>query len=169
MKDVAILLYEMVSSGIIKEFAVFGAIAQIRYTEAVATMCVDVSIATPEQKGLDVLRPIYEFCESRGCRREGEAIRVGDWPVRFVPAFDTVTREALRLADAGSIEGVRLRVVRADYLAAIALSVGRAKDYARILALLESGAVTAHEVERLASSLGFDSEWKSFRGKFLEQ
>lgn len=37
MKELALLLNEMLSEGIIKDYAVFGAVAQIRYTEAVAT------------------------------------------------------------------------------------------------------------------------------------
>ena len=47
---------------------------------------------------------------------------------------------------------VPLRVVRADYLAVIALSVARGKDFARILALLESGSVTRDEIGRLGES-----------------
>lgn len=69
------------------------------------------------------------FCSARprGWRPEGEVIRVGSRPVQFIPAFDPVTKEAKRLADVGEIGDVPLRVVRADYVAIIALSVGRAE------------------------------------------
>ena len=46
----------------------------------------------------------------------------------FVPAFSPLTEEAMDQAVTADFEGVPLRVVRADYLAVIALSVGRAKD-----------------------------------------
>ena len=126
-------------------------------------------IALPSQKGLDILKPIYEFCANSGWYREGEAVRVGDWPVQFIPAFNPLTEEAMRQAYTAEIQGVPIRVVRADYLAAIALSVGRAKDFARILALLESNAVTPDEIEKLAIRLGLQPEWSAFRKKFLDE
>ena len=53
-----------------------------------------------------------------------------------------LTRESLAQAETAEFEGVPLRVVTADYLAVVALSVGRAKDSTRILSLLEANAVT---------------------------
>jgi len=126
---VARLLNAMVQAGIITNYAVFGAVAQMRYTEAVATFDADILVAVPRPDVLDVLTPIYEFCQARGYRPEGEAIRVGDWPVQFIPAFSPLTEAAMRDAENGDVDGVVLRVVRADYLAVIALSVGRAKDF----------------------------------------
>ena len=38
MDKVAVLLNEMVEQGIIADYAVFGAVAQMRYTEAVVTL-----------------------------------------------------------------------------------------------------------------------------------
>lgn len=45
--------------------------------------------------------------------------------------------EAVRAADAIEFDGVRGKVFRAEYLVAIAASVGRIKDHARIRQLLE--------------------------------
>jgi hypothetical protein len=167
MKAVARLLNEMVSQGVLDDYAVFGAVAQMRYTEAVATMDVDVLVVLPHEDGLDILRSVYEFCRFRGFPPQGESIRVGDWPVQFIPTFSSLTKEAVRNADTAEIDGVPIRVVRPDYLAVIALSAGRAKDFVRILSLLESGAVNREEMERLAKDFGLQSEWSAFRGKFL--
>jgi hypothetical protein len=60
-----------------------------------------------------------------------------------------------------------LRVVRADYLAVIALSVGRAKDLTRILALLESKSVTTDTVGTLARKHGLSEAWSRFQARFL--
>ncbi len=168
MKEVAKLLNDMVGMGVIANYAVFGAVAQMRYTEAVSTLDADVLIALPSDDGLVSLDAIYRFCASRGYIPEGEAIRVGDWPVQFIPAFNALTEEAMRIAEQGDIEGIPLRVVRADYLAVIAVSVGRAKDMARILALLESGATHPDEVEALAAAHGLKESWKSFKKRFLD-
>jgi hypothetical protein len=115
-----------------------------------------------------MLMPVYQFCAVRGWRPEGEAIRVGEWPVQLVPVFSPLTAAAMREAEAGEIDGVPLRVVWADYLAVIALSVGRAKDHARILALLESQAVTVEQVAALAERHGLGHAWQRFRRRFLD-
>lgn len=135
MRALAHLLNEMRSAGVIVDYAVFGAVAQMRYTEPVATLDADVLLTMPSPDRLDVLHPVYEFCSVRGFRAEGEAIQVGGWPVQFVPVF----------------------------------SVGRAKDFTRILALLESGSVTREEVAHLAERHGLASAWKRFEARFLDE
>jgi len=168
MKALAQLLNEMLGAGVIADYAIFGAVAQMRYTQAMATLDADVLVGLPGTGGLVLLTPIYEFCAARGWRPEGEAIRVGDWPVQFVPVFSPLTAAAMREAEAGAVDGVPLRVVRADYLAVIALSVGRAKDQARILALLESQAVTPDQIAALAARHGLQDAWPRFRRRFLD-
>ena len=60
------------------------------------------------------------------------------------------------------------RVVSADYLAVIALSVGRAKDMTRVLALLESHTVAAESIRDLALKHGLHEAWERFRSRFLD-
>ena len=91
MKEVAGLLNKMVDKRVIFDYAVFGAVAQMRYTESVSTMDADILVALPDDSGLDLLTPIYEFCTEQGYKPEGEAITVGDWPVQFIPVFDSLT------------------------------------------------------------------------------
>lgn len=168
MKNVARLLNAMIDSGVITNYAVFGAVAQMRYTEAVVTLDADILISVPDSASLDMLSPIYSFCRNLGYIPEGEAIRVGDWPVQFIPAFSPLTEEAMDTAEVADLEGIPFRVVRADYLAVIALSVGRSKDLARILALLEYGATDVEEIAGLAETHGLSREWHAFRKRFSE-
>ena len=44
--------------------------------------------------------------------------------------------------------------------------VGRAKNYARILALLESLSVTREEIARLAARHGLTEAWSRFEARF---
>jgi len=152
MKAVAQLLNEMCSSGVIQNYALFGAAAQMRYTEPVATLDADVLVAVPQP--------------ARGHQPEGEAIRVGAWPTQFVPAFTPLTRDAMDQAETADFDGVPFRVVQAVHLAVIALSVGRAKDFARILSLLESGSVTRPEIEALAARYDLSTAWRRFEARF---
>jgi hypothetical protein len=143
----------------------------MRYTEPVATLDADVLVVVPSPDRLDVLSDIYEFCARKGYRAEGEAIAilVGAWPTRFVPVSSELTREAVAQAETADFEGVPFRVVRSDHLAVIALSVGRAKDFTRILALLESESVTREEIERLAARHGMAQAWRRFATRFLDE
>jgi len=168
MDAVARLLNEMVGAEVIRDYAVFGAVAQMRYTEAVVTMDAGILVAVPNPDALDVLSPIYAFCQERGYRPEGEAIRVGDWPVQIIPAFSALTHEALHEAEEDDVDGVPFRVVRADYLAVIALSVGRAKDLTRILALRETGAVSDEQIRELAARHELLPAWSMFVSRFDE-
>ena len=169
MKELAQLLNEMLAAGVIENYALFGAVAQMRYTEPVATIDADLLIAVPSQKGLDVLNGVYKFCSKKGFQPEGEAIKVGAWPVQFMPAFSPLTQEAMERAETADFEGVPLRVVRADYLAVIALSVGRSKDLTRILALIESGSIKREEIRKLAGRFGLAEAWKKFEKKFSDE
>jgi len=169
MKEIAGLLNEMCQADIIKNYAIFGAVAQMRYTEAVVTMDLDVLVAVPETDSLAILRPIYEFCSRKGYQPEGEAIRVGAWPVQFIPIFDDLSKEAMDCAEEADLDAVTVRVVKADFLAVMALKVGRVKDKTRILSLIEAKAVTEEEIANLARKYNLDKEWKQFKIKFLDE
>ncbi len=159
----------MQRAGVSRNYALFGSVAQMRYTEPVATLDAEVLVAVPAADRLDALSGIYEFCTARGYRPEGEAIRVGAWPAQFVPTFSALTEEAMEKAVVDDFEGIPLRVVRADYLAVIALSVGRPKDYTRVLALLESGSATRESIATLAARHSLSTAWRRFEGRFLNE
>ena len=168
MRELIELIDEMLNAHILQNYAVFGALAQMRYTEAVVTMDADILIGV-EDDDIAVLSPIYTFCKDRGYLPEGEAIRVGAWPVQFIPVFDTLSMDAMKYAERAEVDGFAVRVVRADYLAVMALQVGRAKDRLRVLALLESEAVTAEEIAKLANQYELNKKWIDFREKFLNE
>lgn len=166
LKDVAKLLNEMLEKSIISNYAIFGAVAQMRYTEAVMTMDMDVLVALPQDTGFNLLSDIYSFCKSRSYLPEGDAIRVADWPVQFIPAFSSLTEDAMLNAEVVEFDDISIRVVTPVYLAVIALSVGRAKDYARILALIEEGVVTKDQIENLSLNYDLVNAWKIFKRRF---
>jgi predicted nucleotidyltransferase len=55
MEELAELLNEMRAEGVIAEYALFGAAAQMRYTEAVATLDADVLVRVSQPEKLDAL------------------------------------------------------------------------------------------------------------------
>lgn len=168
MREVAALLNAMRDVAVIRDYALFGAVAQMRYTEPVATLDADVLVIVTSPDHLDILEPIYTFCRARGFEPEGETVQVGAWPVQFFPVFSPLTREALEQAETADFDGIPFRVVRADHLAVIALSVGRAKDFARVLGLLESDSVTTEQIAALAQRHGLTDAWRRFETRFLD-
>ncbi len=156
----------MLDNGVVTSYALFGAVAQMRYTEAVTTLDVDILVVLPEPDRLDALSGIYDYCASREYGVEGEAIRVGAWPAQFVPVFSPLTQEAVELAEEAELEGTLVRVVGAAHLAVIALSVGRTKDQLRVLSLLQAGSVTREQVASLAFRHGLADRWTRFEQRF---
>lgn len=47
-------------------------------------------------------------------------------------------------------------------------SVGRAKDFTRILSLLESGSLTREQIRNLAARHGLSEAWQKFERRFLD-
>ncbi len=84
MKELAELLNEMVKKEVIINYAIFGAMAQIRYAEPVATLDIDVLVGVPESEGLYVLNEISFLLNRYALRQKN--LRALTWPekVRLV-------------------------------------------------------------------------------------
>src|SRR5512139_2142582 len=125
------VIEEMTRLGIIKAYAIGGGIAATYYIEPVLTYDLDIFFI-PIREGLDELAPIYEFARGRGYIEQAEALVIEGFPVKFIPAYNDLVREAL--ADPATLmyRGVKAKVLEAEYLAAIALQTGRAKDRERV-------------------------------------
>lgn len=169
MKELVNLLRDLVADGVVTSYAVFGAVAQMRYTEAVTTLDVDILVILPDANRLDALSSIYEYCARQGYHSEGEAIRVGAWPVQFIPVFSPLTQEAVETAEEAVLEGTMVRVVDAAHLAVIALGVGRSKDLLRVLSLLQAGSVTREDIARLAARHDLADKWMGFEQRFPDE
>ncbi len=75
----------------------------------------------------------------------------------------------MECAEEVDIDGVSIRVVKADYLAVMALKVDRAKDKTRILALLESKSVTPEQIEVITVKHNLSQQWLKFKELFLNE
>ncbi|MCX7818173.1 MAG: hypothetical protein N2652_03035 [Kiritimatiellae bacterium] len=108
------------------------------------------------------MRRICRFCEQAGYPAEGEAIRVREWPLKFVVAYDALAREAVKTAEESNVTDIPLSVVRPLPLALLALRVGRQRDWERVRASLEAGAVPADEIECVAYRYNLGAQWTRF-------
>ena len=110
--------------------------------------------------------PIFEFCASRGYRMEDGYVVVGDWPVQFLAPPGNLGQEALENARYVEVEGIPVRILGAEYLAAIALETGRPKDKSRVLAFLESQSFDRATFEDILLRCNLENLWKRFKGDF---
>src|SRR5205809_2444952 len=135
LADVLRAANELVSAGIIKDYALGGALAAIYYTEPFTTYDADIIFIASDKTLSAGIPAIYLHLQSKGWRIEREHLLVQDFPVQFLAASD-LTEEAVRKAKPIEFEGVPAKVFRPEYIIAIAASVGRHKDLARIEQLM---------------------------------
>ncbi|HEX4665230.1 MAG TPA: hypothetical protein VH207_01415 [Chthoniobacterales bacterium] len=140
LADVRRAANDLVAAGVIQDYALGGALAAIYYVEPFTTYDADI-IFVAADKGLTAGIPaIYAHLQERGWPVEREHLVVHGFPGRFL-AVAGLTDEAVREARKIEYEGVPAKVLRPEYIVAIAASVGRHKDLARIEQMLEQAEI----------------------------
>ncbi len=121
----------LAAAGLIEAWALGGALAAIYYVEPFATYDADIFFI-PADKGLTAGLPaVYARLQAQGWQLEREHLLLRGFPVQFLAASG-LTEEAVREAERIEFEGVPAKIFRAEHIIAIAASVGRQKDKARI-------------------------------------
>ena len=136
LADVLRAANELVSAGLIKDYALGGALAAIYYTEPITTYDADIIFVASDKTLSAGIPAIYSHLQSKGWRVEREHLLIGNFPVQFLAASG-LTEEAVREARPVQYQGVPAKVFRPEYIIAIAASVGRHKDFARIEQMLD--------------------------------
>jgi len=157
------IIEEMTRLGVIKAYAIGGGIATTYYIEPVLTYDLDIFFI-PVKEGLDELVPVYEFARGRGYVEQAEALFIEGFPVQFIPADNDLVREAVADAATLTYRGVQAKVVKAEYLVAIALRTGRAKDKERVVRLLEGGVVDRMVLAGILEKHGLAEKLKKIEG-----
>src|SRR6266536_4393054 len=161
IQEVIKTINQMQADGVVPRYAIGGAVGATFYLEPVATLDVDIFVAFNLKPGSALISPegIFNYLKERGGAMEGEYIVIGGWPVQFLPPTGPLVEEALAQAVEIDIEGTRARVFSAEHLAAIALQTGRAKDKARLLQFVESGALDASRFQSIIVRHGSQGVW----------
>ena len=155
MRQTLAVLNSMVSEGVIKDYAIGGAMGAMYYTEVVTTYDLDIFVVFADETRIDVRTPVYRYLRGRGYNVDmnmNECINIEGIPVQFLPVTDNLVKEALEEALVVDYDGVPTKVLKATHLAAICVKVGRPKDKVRIQMLLSSSGFDDLEFHRILTN-----------------
>ena len=169
MKATLQVINQMQADGVIGKYAIGGAVGATFYLEPSATLDIDIFVSFQNDPGslLLSLQPIYDYLTARNCKLEGEYIIIEGWQVQFLPPGDALGDEALAQAIATDVDGVPTWVMTAEHLLALALQLGRAKDFSRILQFIEAGVLDTAKLDQILSRYDLLAKWEQFGDKFL--
>lgn len=168
LKHVFAEIEALQTAGIVRQYALGGAVAAIYYVEPATTQDVDMFVVFREDSGssLAPLSPVHEFLAARGATIEGEHLIIGDWPVQILPAIGGLLEEAICDARTADVDGQPVRVFSAEHLAAIALQTGRTKDKLRLSQFLEWTGFDMPRFENIVERNGLVAKWLAFKRVF---
>jgi hypothetical protein len=169
MKETFAVLNQMVTDGAIENYAVAGAVGAMFYIEPFSTEDIDVLVVTPDTENKFIIEsPGLEYLKGKGYTEiRGEGVVVEGWPLQFLPVSNPLEDEAYFKAQDLAFEDTTVRVVLAEHLVAMMLSIGRLKDLARIQAFLSQDAVNPEALQDILERHGLIGKWEEFRNKFL--
>jgi hypothetical protein len=170
-KDTIRVINEMLASGIITRYAIGGAVAATFYIEATRTVDIDIFVPIHQQPGalIITLDPFTEFLRSRGYLMQDEYWAIEGSLVSFLPVEgDTLLLNAISDPRTFDVEGVQTFVFAPEYLAAIALKVGRTeKDVPRLLQFLRERKIDEARFVDILKRHDLLNDWARFKAKYL--
>lgn len=154
MRETLEVINELKDKELIKDYAIGGAIAVLKWTEPFFTRDLDIfviPIKEVKEKELMLFFPIYDYLKSKGYNKwVGQWIIIEGVPVEFLPA-NGLANEAVENAVETEFEGVKTKVMLAEYLIALLLKTMRDKDIIKIKMLLEQANVKMEKLKQILS------------------
>jgi len=156
------LAKDMVRDGVIDRYAVVGTIGAMFYMEPLDTKDFDVMVILSPQ---DRVGPIVgvrmiEYISARGYPWRGQAVVIGGVPVDFIPASPGLDEEAVEHAVTATYQEEDVLVARPEHLLAIALNVGRRKDFLKASMLLEQAPLDESFLDSIIARYGLERQFK---------
>ncbi len=165
MQAVCDVLEQLVLEGTLKRYAIGGATAAGFHGEPLATRDIDVFVFLDPPAGslLVSLEPLFSRLAQLGFNEfDEEGLLIHGFPVQFLSSSPGLETEALESALTLEWDDHRLRVMRPEHLAAIALTVGRPKDRARLVYLAELPNFDRHLFADILARHSLQARWNEW-------
>jgi len=160
------IIREMYQEGILKNYAVGGAVATIYYTEPFATKDIDIFFVPPEKDKVILLTPFYDFLLKKGYKTYKEYIMIGDTPVQFIPTATELEKEAVERAISVKYQNVDVRILRPEHLVAIFVEVFRPKDRDKLIKLLDQARIDKRLLQDVLSRHHLAKKFHDFMERY---
>lgn len=158
------IINEMQALGIIKKYAVGGAIAAMFYTEPLLTYDLDIFFAPSEEsENLLALSPVYEYLKGKGYKPEQEHIIIEGIPVQFLPLYNDLVKDAVDNAVQVEYKDTTVNVLKLEYLVAIMIQTSRPKDKQRIIKFLDEANINETDLERILDKHNLKTAFAIYR------
>lgn len=151
----------MARERVVENYAIGGAVALLFYAEPANTYDLDVFCLLPMTSSTLVsLAPIYDWLRQQGFSEDKEHVLIHGIPVQFIPAYNDLISEAVAQAQQKTFKGEPVRVVQLEYLLAIMVQTGRAKDRLRVMQVGEEAIFDAVKLTAILKRYGLASRWE---------
>jgi predicted nucleotidyltransferase len=164
------VINELKQKGIIKDYAIGGAIGTLKWVEPFFTRDLDIFIIlVKEVKEKEVinLSSIYEYLKERGCHWDRQWVVVNGIPIDFIVA-DKLEKEAVQNAIETDYEGVKTKILAPEYLIALFIRAGRKKDERKIEMLLEQATVDKGKLAKILNENDLTEKFNKFKENYYE-
>ncbi|MCB1060083.1 MAG: hypothetical protein KDB65_07620 [Calditrichaeota bacterium] len=159
---IATIFDQLQSEGIIGNWAIAGGSAALFYVEPFVTFDVDLFVAIEQRGPLVNLDLFHKRLRELGHDVKGEHVDIDGIAVQVIVPPPGVEADALSHAVNKQSAGKEVRVVSAEYLMAICLKVGRAKDKLRLEMFLEEESYDREVFEKILAEQGLMDKWRTY-------
>lgn len=165
MKNTIKIINELKQKGLIKDYAIGGAIGVLKWVEPFFTRDLDIFVVLSQQKKgqkLIYLSGIYDYLKKKGYTKwVGQWIIIEGVPVEFIPA-EGLAKESVEKAIETEFEGLKTRVISPEYLIALLLVAARPKDIIKIQMLLGQAKIDMEKLKRISKRYNLNKKLRPF-------
>lgn len=160
------IIRKLKKNKLIQDFAIGGGIAVLYYTEPLLTYDLDIFFI-PVKESLDVLSPIYNYFRRKGFKTHKEHILIEGVPVRFIPVYNDLVKEAVENSIKVRYGRLKTKVIGLEYLVVIMLQTYRSKDRERIIKIFVEAEVNLKLLNNILKKHNLYEKFTGFRRTYL--
>lgn len=164
MKKTIQVINALVEEGVIEDYALGGATALLFYAEPALTYDIDIFIilhAEQDNNKLIDLSPLYKSLEAKRYFPEKEHVIIEGVPVQFIPVYNPLIEEAVTQAVLANYEGIKIKILKIEYLLAIMIDTNRPKDRERIHQLLDDVSLNQNLLDEILQRHALKEKWEN--------